>query len=63
MWFKRHHHDLSLMVTQGLEIGCTKGLCLANVASFYANLIEAYNAHHYQAIQIWNCDKSSGQGG
>jgi hypothetical protein len=49
------------MVTQDLEVGYAKGLYLANVPSFYVSLIEAYNKHHYQAIQIQNCDKSGNQ--
>jgi hypothetical protein len=46
-WFKKHILDLSLKVTHGLEVGCAKGLCPKNVASFYINLIKIYNAHTY----------------
>lgn len=41
-----------------MEFCHIKGLCPTNVASFYTNLTEAYNAHDYQPNKIWNCDKS-----
>jgi hypothetical protein len=50
--------NLSLCITQGLEVGCTKGLCPTNVATFYDKLLHVYNLHDYDATRIWNCDES-----
>jgi hypothetical protein len=36
-WFKKCNLNLSLSVTQGLKVGCAKGLCPNNVATFYKN--------------------------
>jgi hypothetical protein len=58
MWFKRHNPDLSIHVSHGLEVKCTKGLCPLNVETFYTNLAYTYNLHRYHPSQIWNCDES-----
>jgi hypothetical protein len=54
---------LLLQITQGLEIGHARGLCPANVESFYKNLFEAYEMHRYPPSQIWNCDEFGAQAG
>jgi hypothetical protein len=57
-WFKKGNPDLSLCVTQGFEVGCTKRLCPTNVVTFYDNLQHVYILHDYDANRIWNCDES-----
>jgi len=46
-WFRKPNLHLWLKVAQGLEVEHTKGLCPANMYSFYTNLVEAYNLHDY----------------
>ncbi len=57
-WFREGNLDLSLCIIQGLEVGCAKGLCITNVATFYNNLQHVYNLHDYDANRIWSCDES-----
>jgi hypothetical protein len=44
-----------------LKIGRAKGLCLANVESFYKNLSEAYETHRYPPSQNCKCDEFGAQ--
>jgi hypothetical protein len=50
-----------MWITQGSEIGRARGLCLANVESFYKSLSEAYEAHRYPPSQNWKCDEFGAQ--
>ena len=47
-------------MSQGLEVGRAKGLCLNNVSIFYTNM-EAMLKKDYGPESIWNCDKSGAQ--
>ncbi len=40
-----------------------RGLCLANVESFYKNSFEAYEAHKYPSSQNWKRDEFGAQTG
>lgn len=51
-WFKKRHPDLIMRQSQGLEFARTKGLCAENVASFYNNLEQAYQAQNYPPERI-----------
>ena len=39
----------------------TKALCLKTIERFYNNLESLYQIHHYELIQIWNCDEIGAQ--
>lgn len=62
-WFKKRHPNLTMRHSQGLEFARAKGLCAENVASFYNNLEQAYQAQNYPPDRIWNCDESGAQAG
>jgi hypothetical protein len=47
-------------MSQGLDSGRVRGLCLENVLTFYKNL-EVMLAKGYEASHIWNCDESGVQ--
>jgi hypothetical protein len=36
-WFRNRHPEVSLRLSQGLDVGRVKGLCPSNVATFYGN--------------------------
>ena len=62
-WWKRRHPELTLRVAQALETARARGLCAANIKSFYDNLESLCTLHNYSPDQIWNCDESGAQAG
>ena len=62
-WFKKRHANLPLCQSQGLDVARAKGLCPANVSTFYRNLEELYEKHQYPPQHIWNYDESGAQAG
>ena len=53
--------QLSLRVSQALEIARAWGLCTKNIKSFYENLQGLLTLHEYNADRIWNGDESGAQ--
>jgi hypothetical protein len=62
-WFRRRHLELALRLAQGLDTNCARGLCPANVNTFYNNLSELYERYKYPPSNIWNCNESGAQAG
>ena len=62
-WWKHRHPELTLRVSQALETARARGLCAANIQSFYENLQSLLTLHEYGADRIWNCDESGAQAG
>jgi hypothetical protein len=62
-WFKRRHPELALKLAQGLDTNLARGLCLANINTFYNNLSELYERYKYPPSNIWNCDESGAHAG
>ncbi len=60
-WFNIWNPNMSLQIAHGLEIRCTKGLCLANVKSLHTNLFKVYLVHKYPLSKIWNYDEFGAQ--
>ena len=61
-WFRNRHPDVSLRLSQGLDDGRAKGLCPANVDTFYENL-ESMLGQGNEPSYIWNYDESGAQAG
>jgi hypothetical protein len=55
--WRRRHPELTLRVSQALEIARARGLCKDNVKSFYDNL------QNYSPDRIWNYDELGAQAG
>jgi hypothetical protein len=54
--FMQHHPKLTMRSSQSLEVSKTKTLNPKNCLSFYNNLKELYDKHHYPPFYIWNYD-------
>jgi hypothetical protein len=61
--WRQWHLELTLRISQALEIARARGLCRDNVRSFYENLQTLYSLYKYTLDCIWNCDESSAQAG
>jgi hypothetical protein len=61
--WRRRHPELTLRVSQALEIARARSLCRDNVKIFYDNLETLYNLHQYTPDRIWNYDESGAQAG
>jgi hypothetical protein len=61
--WRRWHPELTLQVSQALEIARARGLCKDNIKSFCDNLRALYDQHNYTPDRIWNCDESGAQAG
>ena len=59
--FRRRHPEIFLRKSQELAVARACNMCLATVASFYANLEYLYSTYNYPESHIWNCDKSGVQ--
>jgi hypothetical protein len=59
-WFRKHHPDISLRMSQGLDAGRARGLCPEHVSTFYDNL-QTMMQRGYETSYIWNCDESGAQ--
>ena len=61
--WRPRHPELTLRVSQALEIAQARGLCKENVKSFYDNFQMLYNLHKYSLDRFWNCNKARAQAG